>query len=614
MGMESFQDLAVRFRGYHTNSLNVALHMVTTPMGIVAALVLLHQRVSCNAFAGVVAAYVLSLGVTLNSTGLWAATTAWVAGLVSVALLLSPSFELYDSLKLMAAAAIGQELSHLITGEKTFASTYMTKLSWPALLLEHTYYLLPLCLDALVHMKESFASWVVAHDYVVRTKLVNTEDRAALKDVYDFVTAADPARDCTAHWWYERLDGKCHAAFSHVMQCAPVMKMFTDRFRSDCFAITPIPSMNEIYVASSHHNNNSDTVFYTQHCDGPWSVYPFCFVYRCMCAVNENVQVETNFPQQRSGGGLSDGDVAGFDYNREIHIISDLPTKNTDRRITLKLHYVIYPKCFGPLGRLVGSLATWYNTAARHLFLATIKPKGLLGSFMAWNVIFWTKRVRELEMYAGLNNVVVAAALFAVGRYVHPLFFMAATSFNHYCMYIATYHLRDRINFGTFKRNVIFFKTIALTHLCWNYLANWEYDPVSMAMLAVGYGLSTAATAALGIDQTYFGVELGVMKPNFVSGFPYNCVPHPMIIGSMVGLMGFHKMASFRAELPFLVPMHCAMYLTHMIQEQVSDIYKNNWGAGETGAVSGKAAAAEVAEAPAASPARATRGSKTKAA
>ena len=40
----------------------------------------------------------------------------------------------------------------------------------------------------------------------------------------------------------------------------------------------------------------------------------------------------------------------------------------------------------------------------------------------------------------------------------------------------------------------------------------------------------------------------------------------PLIIGSMVGLLGFAKMASFRAALPFLVPMHCAMYMTHMIQ------------------------------------------------
>jgi hypothetical protein len=353
--------------------------------------------------------------------------------------------------------------------------------------------------------------------------------------------------------------------------------------------VEAIPAMNEIYVASSHHNNNSDTVFYTQHCDGPWSVYPFCHVYRVMLAVNENKQVETHFTMERSGGCLSDGDAVGFDYNREIHVISDLPTKNVDRRITCKLHYVVYPKCFGWAGKVKGTLATWYNTTARNLFLATIKPRGLVWKFMAWNVIFTTKRVRELEMYAGLNNVVFAAALYVAGQFIHPRFFMCATSFTHYCMYIATYHVREGINFGVFKRNVVFFKTIALTHLCVNYLMHFEYDPVSLAMILVGYGLSTAATVALGMDQTYFGVELGVMKPNFVSGFPYNCVPHPMIVGSMIGLLGFHKMASFRAALPYLVPMHCAMYMTHMIQEQVRDIYKKDWGKGGKGKARGGA-------------------------
>ena len=56
--MASFQDLAVRFRAYHTNSLNVALHMITTPMGIVAALILLKQNIKQEyGFEGAVAAY-----------------------------------------------------------------------------------------------------------------------------------------------------------------------------------------------------------------------------------------------------------------------------------------------------------------------------------------------------------------------------------------------------------------------------------------------------------------------------------------------------------------------------------------------------------------------------
>ncbi|EJK50634.1 hypothetical protein THAOC_30326 [Thalassiosira oceanica] len=552
--------------------------MITTPMGVVASLVALRQATVTfeYVYEVILILYLMSLFVTLGNFRLWLATTAWMAGLAAVAERLVPTFTDSDCAKLLAAGFLGQELAHLITGEKTFQSTYQFKtLSWPVMLLEHTYFLLPLCIDALIHMPESFASWIVAHNFVVRCKLTDANDKKAMKTIVDFVTEEDPARDCTAHWWYQKLNSDVRDAFTHVMECPEILGMFQKRFRSDAYAIETIPAMNEIYVSSSHHDNNSDTVFYTQHCDGPWSVYPFCHVYRVMLAVNENVQVETHFTMEGGGGCLSDGDAVGFDYNREIHVISDLPTKNKDRRITCKMHYVVYPRCFGRFGKLLGILTTWYNTNARNLFLATIKPRGLIWKFMAWVVVFTTKRVRELEKYAGLNNVMTTVALYVLGQYIHPRFFMCATSFTHYCMYIATYHVRTGINFGVFKRNVVYFKAIALTHLCVNYIANFTYDPVSIAMILMGYGLSTSAVMALGIDQTYFGVELGVMEPNFVSGFPYNVVPHPMIVGSMIGLLGLHKMDTFRTALPYLVPMHCFMYFTHMVQEQAQDIYRN---------------------------------------
>ena len=139
------------------------------------------------------------------------------------------------------------------------------------------------------------------------------------------------------------------------------------------------------------------------------------------------------------------------------------------------------------------------------------------------------------------------------------------------------YHARDQRQLRhMFQRNVMFWKTLALTHLGTTYLKNFEFDLISLAMIICGYGLSTAATVALGIDQTYFGWSSAV-EPNFVHGFPYDVVPHPMIIGSMVGLLGFHKMAGFRAALPYAIPMHCTMYFIHMVQEQINDIYAANW-------------------------------------
>ena len=49
-----------------------------------------------------------------------------------------------------------------------------------------------------------------------------------------------------------------------------------------------------------------------------------------------------------------------------------------------------------------------------------------------------------------------------------------------------------------------------------------------------------------------------------------------MIIGSIVGLLGFHKNGLFREHLPYLVPAHCLFYLMHMVQEHAFDIYNND--------------------------------------
>ena len=278
--MRTFAATATEFRRYHSNSFNVALHLVTTPVAMASAMAMLETR--------------------------WGAASARGA------------FWAYA----------GQEAAHAATGEKTYQASYMKFTNWPALLVEHTFYLLPLCLDAVMHMDESFLSWIVAHNYVVRGKLTSAEDRAAMKTIERFVTEEDPDRSCTAHWWHTRLAPKEKDAFTHIAHSAPVEKMFAERFRPDAWVVKPVYGMNEIYVASSHHNNNSDTVFYMEHIDGPWAVYPFCFLYRCMLAVNENVKVETIFTQEGSGGCLSDGDVVGFDFHREIHVIADRPVAN----------------------------------------------------------------------------------------------------------------------------------------------------------------------------------------------------------------------------------------------------------------------------------------------
>lgn len=173
-----------------------------------------------------------------------------------------------------------------------------------------------------------------------------------------------------------------------------------------------------------------------------------------------------------------------------------------------------------------------------------------------------------------LYYLVFAGALWYVtGKYE---VFFALTSFVHYFRYMSTYYFREGIDFGSFKRDVLLFKTLALTQLAIIYLFpshhTFTLDWISIAMIASGYIVSLLATRALGIDRTYFAAELGLVEPKWITAFPYGYIPHPMIVSQVWALLGLYKAAHFRAESPYVIPVHVTLYLLHMFQEQF-DIY-----------------------------------------
>ena len=101
--------------------------------------------------------------------------------------------------------------------------------------------------------------------------------------------------------------------------------------------------------------------------------------------------------------------------------------------------------------------------------------------------------------------------------------FLIGTSFIHYCRYITTYYHRENVSYGNFKRDVLIYKSIALAQLFALYVAAVTQNLSSMsallsipaldlAMVVGGYALSMYATAQLGVDGTYFGIELGFVK------------------------------------------------------------------------------------------------------
>eukprot|EP00954_Amorphochlora_amoebiformis_P009246 720074-Amorphochlora_amoeboformis.AAC.1 len=70
----------------------------------------------------------------------------------------------------MAASFVLQELAHIITGELTYQSQYIGESDAVSQLVEHTYYLLPLVMDAMDNMHYSLLGGsAVYEDEAART-------------------------------------------------------------------------------------------------------------------------------------------------------------------------------------------------------------------------------------------------------------------------------------------------------------------------------------------------------------------------------------------------------------------------------------------------------------
>jgi hypothetical protein len=212
-----------------------------------------------------------------------------------------------------------------------------------------------------------------------------------------------------------------------------------------------------------------------------------------------------------------------------------------DFRIVLKLHYAIYPRGLAALGHVLHFLNVRYNELFRALFLFTLTPKensfsGLVGEYA---VNGGTVLYNSIDKYMGYNNLLYVGTLGAVAFVLdcYPVF-LVGTSYVHYCRYISTYYIRKNVNYGLFKRDVLFFKGVMLLQMLRlvmgpfadgskDLLADMNF--VGLAMIVGGYLVSMAATAALGVDGTYFGIELGFVKADymFVNSFPYVQPPHP---------------------------------------------------------------------------------------
>ena len=150
-----------------------------------------------------------------------------------------------------------------------------------------------------------------------------------------------------------------------------------------------------------------------------------------------------------------------------------------------------------------------------------------------------------------------------------PLPLLLGASYVHYVLYMAALAHGPGLAYREFLRDAIAHKTVSMLALASVYLSSFEAQWPSIAMIVLGTALSNWAALVLGLARTYFGVELGVVAPMRIEAPPYGVIPHPMITGALVALVGVHLLPGVHDTFPWLVPGHLALYLLHLAQEIV---------------------------------------------
>ncbi|CAM9634159.1 unnamed protein product, partial [Ectocarpus fasciculatus] len=571
------------------------------------------------------------------AVGHWMATAAVLSAVVFMSR--QARLSARGALALLAAGYVLQDLSHWLTSEATYQASY----SDGGQFTEHCFFLVPLCADLVLpeqydsplrFMETKFPLWVaVLSDWcwllvplvfltvgnynldskntfcffpgcpyfgrVVTTNIADENtghsQKSNLSLIRRWAMSRKPPPNTSTHFWFRDLPPPEKAAFHAAANCYQICNMFRSLFNEKHYCMEVVEGMNEVYVTGpsrSEENLNSDQIFYTKHVDGPYGFMPFVSVYRCIVGMDRNYMTTTRFPMNPGVDiHACEGDVVGFDFNREVHYITrdeSRAAESDEYRVTLKLHYVMYPRVLAPLGKLMLFLNVRYNIAFRALFLKTLNPKSTYERFLAWNVVVNTSVYNSLEMYIGTRNLLYLASVFSMawmtGEY---RVFLFMTSYVHYIRYIGTYYFRDGVDFGSFKRDVLLFKNISLCQMYYLLIdsirtsggvevfdvstffqsCTRNISPVALLMIILGYFVSIKATVALGLDRTYFGSELGQCEPKWVSEFPYGYVPHPMIVGQVIALLGIRRVNCFSEAWPALVPVHILLYLVHLLQE-----------------------------------------------
>jgi len=402
-------------------------------------------------------------------------------------------------------------------------------------------------------------------------------------------TGTDGEVDVTFHTWlWKDLDNTTEAAMRKIQaEITPFLGTHHSRIA------VPLESMDELYVSAVQHTEGSDKVFVTPHMDGFFQWLPLASVKRCIYGVDvlskggpDVVTVRPFHPvPSQQTVVVRSGDAVCFDYNHDLHWIAQDHTNDQCSssnetgcgaggvRVVLKYHFLEMPRALSKLGPVAEELNSRYNAFARKLFVTSLNPSEGLVSTLVGHMINAVTRISYVELYIGGFNMLRVLFLVAVSNFAASRL-MPTLGVAHYFLYMFVFLFRST-PLEVFMRDAVFVKTSAMLVLARCYFS-FKLNFLSFIVSAAGFGLSAAAFKALGNEATYFGWQYG-RQVNLVEEWPYGehfgfRIPHPMILGSAIGLCGLCINSGFRKAYGRCILAHLALYGVVLTLE-VTDVH-----------------------------------------
>jgi hypothetical protein len=229
-----------------------------------------------------------------------------------------------------------------------------------------------------------------------------------------------------------------------------------------------------------------------------------------------------------------------------------------------KVHYLFTPLPSLCMAHWLASLTSMYDTIARLVFLKTLQPKVYLTASAYGNngiTHLWYNTALGLFAFnIGFSHVLGYALRSSGSQRTISIHIFPFTSFVHYMIYIHLTIIKRQLKFQAFN-------TQCFINSFW---FKWPWFIFKLSTLDVtGFNRFrfewATCLARYRVNQTYFGVELGVCKYNRWVAFLI-LIQHPMIIGIAV-FVGCNEDERSDANNMWLVPFHISLYLIHMLQE-----------------------------------------------